>query len=162
MGVAAEQEILQELVSKWVSLGLEYANGAPDVSAMYIYASSEHGATFGNIYFEQRGRVIYPDDLEGVPKNMNRLAAMHDFLFQDLFSAEEKFAAEGIPAPTEYRIYYEPQTRKLDVQLSRELIYAGDPERSPIRGIEYWLGDRAPKLGSPPKDAGSGAQDRGV
>ena len=34
----------------------------------------------------------------------------------------------------------------LDVQLSRELIYENDPVKIPERGIEYWLGDRAPKL----------------
>ena len=43
-------------------------------------------------------------------------------------------------------MYYEPKSRKLDVQLSRELIYENDPVKIPERGIAYWLGDRAPKL----------------
>ena len=43
-------------------------------------------------------------------------------------------------------MYYEPKSRKLDVQLSRELIYENDPVKIPEHGIEYWLGDRAPKL----------------
>ena len=112
---ATEQEILQELVSAWVSLGLEYSAGAPDVTAMYVYVSSEHGYIFANIYFEQRGIVVFPDDLEGVVNSTERVHHLHKLQFDDLKQAQAEFTAAEIPAPTEYKIYYEPQTRKLDV-----------------------------------------------
>ena len=146
MSEMSEQEILQELVSAWVSLGLEYSAGAPDVTAMYVYVSSERGSVFPNIYFEQRGVVVTPGKLAGVATSFDRVGQMHRLQYEDLKRAQAKFAEAGIPAPTEYKIYYEPQTKKLDVQLSRELIYANDPDRIPEHGIEYWLGDRAPKL----------------
>ncbi|MDW4572601.1 hypothetical protein R8Z57_07385 [Microbacterium sp. M3] len=142
----SEQAILQELVSAWVSLGLEYANDAPDVSALFVYASSEPSHMYAEFYFEQRGMVVYPSDLAGISISVDRIRRVHDLQIQDLEAAEQKFASAGIPAPTEYKIYYEPSTRKLDVQLSRDLIYTKDEAKTPVRGIEYWLGDRAPKL----------------
>ncbi|MEZ3161787.1 hypothetical protein AB1K54_14800 [Microbacterium sp. BWT-B31] len=142
----SEQAILHDLVSSWVSLGLEFAAGAPGVSALYIYVSSERGSIFANVYYEQDGIVTFPDDLVGAKTSSERVGQLHDFQFEDLLRAERQFAEENVPAPTEYKIYYEPATRKLDVQLSRDLIYANDLDKIPERGIEYWLGDRAPKL----------------
>lgn len=43
-----EDEIVQRVVGKWVGLGLEFAQGALDVTAMYIYVSSENGSRTGN------------------------------------------------------------------------------------------------------------------
>ncbi|MDQ1131038.1 hypothetical protein [Microbacterium sp. SORGH_AS_0888] len=141
-----EAQILQDLFSKWVSIGLEYAGAAPDVRALYIYASCEGGAIFANVYYDQGGTVIFPDDLKGGEASTARVRAMQRFLREDLSAANKEFDGAGIPRPTEYKVYYEPSTRKLDVQLSRELIYENHPTKIPERGIEDWLGDRAPKL----------------
>ncbi|MEZ3160278.1 hypothetical protein AB1K54_06960 [Microbacterium sp. BWT-B31] len=142
----SEQEIIHDLVSSWVSLGLEYVAAAPNVSALYIYVSSELGSVYPEIFFEQNGRVLYPSDVEGTDTTIARIRSVHRFQFEDLQAAERQFDAAGVSRPTEYRVYYEPSTRKLDVQVSRDLIYANDDSKVPERGIEYWLGDRAPML----------------
>jgi hypothetical protein len=143
----SEQEVVEGLVSKWVSLALEYASGAPDVRALYIYAASENpGASYVNVVFDQSGALVYPTDLAGVDNSIARASQVQDIFLDDLFAAEPDFEALGVPAPTEYRVYYEPSTRKLDTQLSRETIY-GDSDKTPsFDGFEMWLGARAPKL----------------
>jgi hypothetical protein len=127
-------------------MGLEYAGSAPDLRALYVYASSERGSSFANVYFDQAGSVVFPEDLNGTDTSQNRIRQVQRFLSEDLFEAEGKFTAANIPRPTEYRVYYEPSTEKLDTELSRDEKYSGGSHRSPIHGIEYWLGNRAPKL----------------
>lgn len=59
----SEQGVLTDLVSKWVSLALEYAGEAPNVLALYIYGASEvPGATYVNVLFDQAGEIVYPTD----------------------------------------------------------------------------------------------------
>ena len=140
-----EQQILNDLVSSWVSLGMQFAGDAPNVTAFYIYVSSEQGAVFPEIYVEQDGTVLHPSDVQGTDTAHERVGRMHRLQFDDLRVAEQRFDEIGVPRPTEYRIYFEPATRKLDVQLSRELIYANHATKMPEFGIVDWIGDRAPR-----------------
>jgi hypothetical protein len=150
----AEQEILNDLISKWVPLALEYAKGAPDVSAVYIYASSEDGNRSANAFFEQGGQTHYPSKLQGVETGPQRILQMQKLLVSDLRDAQAEFTDAGVPLPTEYRVHYEPASGKLDVQLSHEIKYANDPIKTSSHGPEDWL-DRLPKLYGQylPKDA---------
>ncbi len=144
--MSSESAILQNLFESWISLALEYANGAPDLGAIYLYASSERGMRFANVYYDQGGTIKHPGDVQGIDEALARIRQVQNLLVDDLLAAEKELAAIEVPKPTEYRVYFEPATRKLDVQLSREEIYGANSERSPIHGIEYWLGDRAPTL----------------
>jgi|GEM_PF-1686347 len=140
-----EQEILNDLISKWVPLALEYAKGAPAVTAVYIYASSEEGNQSANAFFEQGDQTRYPSKLQGVETGTQRILQMQKLLVSDLFDAEAEFTEAGVPLPTEYRVYYEPASGKLDVQLSHEIKYANDPIKTSSHGPEDWL-DRLPKV----------------
>ncbi|MFT4051403.1 MAG: hypothetical protein QM677_04040 [Microbacterium sp.] len=141
-----EQEILNDFVSKGVSLGLEYARGAEGVTALYVYAAYEEGEAYAEVFFEQAGRVLYPSDVRGVDNSESRIRQIHALQFQDLLEANDAFERAGVPLPTEYRIYYETGTGTLDVQISREIKFANHPTKIMEQGIEDWLGDRAPKL----------------
>lgn len=141
-----EAAILNDLISSWVSLGVEFATGAPDVTTIYVYVSSERGSIYPEIVFEQAGQIRYPSDLAGVDAGVERVRSIHRLQFEDLRAAEARFEAAGVPAPTEYRVTYETATRTVDVQLSRELIYADDPVKVPEQGIRDWLGPRVPDL----------------
>jgi hypothetical protein len=141
-----EQSILHDLIHGWVSLGKSFAGNAPDVTALYIYVSSERGYAYPDIYFEQDGKVVYASKLQGTDASHDRVGRMHRLQFDDLEAAEKKFDEIGVPRPTEYRVYHELATGKLDVKLSREVIYADDPEKMPEFGIVDWIGDRAPRL----------------
>ncbi|MBN9224332.1 hypothetical protein [Microbacterium sp.] len=143
--MGAEERILQELASSWVSLAAEYAEKAAGVTAYYIYGSSEHGASTANAYFEQDGVVVFPGALVGADRSLVR--SMMSTLVSDMKDAGAAFVAAGLAAPTEYRLEYRVEGGKLDLQLEFEQLYGpGLRDRSPIVGIEYWLGDRAPKL----------------
>jgi len=146
MDISNEQAVVEDLVSRWVSLASEFAGDAPEVSAFYIYVSSERGSIYPEVLFEQRGSIVYPKDLEGTDTSIDRIRAVHRFQSEDLQAAEKQFDAAGVPRLTEYRIYFEPATRKLDAKLSRDLIYANSAEKIPEHGVHEWLGDRAPKL----------------
>lgn len=144
--MSKEPEIINHLFSNWISLALEYANDAPDIRGIYVYASSEMGSTFVNMYFDQGGKVIFPDELPGAGVGKSKLRQAVDLLFDDLFAAQEAYRAISVPFPTEYRVFFETATRKLDATLSREIVYHYADGKSPEHGIEYWLGERAPKL----------------
>ena len=141
-----EQSILDDLIKGWVSLGVTFASDAPGVTALYVYVSSEQGSVYPEIFFEQDGHVLYASDVQGTDIDRERIHRMHGLQFEGLQAAEKRFDEIGVPRPTEYRIYYERATRKLDVQLSRELIYANEPSKVPEFGLVYWIGDRAPRL----------------
>lgn len=141
-----EQAILDDLVSDWVSLGVTFVGDAPGVTALYVYVSSELGVVHPELFVEQDGRVLYPSDVTGTDTSIERITRLHDLQIADLRAAERRFDELAIPRPTEYRVYYEPGTGKLDVALARELVYAHDENRDPIEGIVDWIGDRAPRL----------------
>lgn len=142
-----EDEIIQQVVSKWVGLGLEFARGASGVTTMYIYVSSEDGSRTGNVYFEQDGKVDFPERLAGAEQGPGRLRALQAALLTDLREAETEFAAAGVPAPTEYRIRYDMFTEGVEAEFSREEKFGPDSELLPEEdGIVIWLGDRAPRL----------------
>ena len=143
-----EQSVLQDLISKWISLGLEYLGDSSRVSKIYIYAASERpGVTYVGIAFDEDGSVRFPEQLPTYdPRWDNKVGRMLDLLSDDLFEARANFDEIGAPPPTEYRVYYEIATRKLDVQLSREIIYGGSNYTPDFDGFTLWLGDRAPKL----------------
>lgn len=144
----AEQEILRDLISKWVSLGLEYISGTQGARAIYVYAASEvPGVTYVGIAFDKDGEIQYPTRARGGGQEAIELSGkMIDLLFADLYEAQRRFDEVGVPQPTEYRVFYEIATRKLDVQLSREIIYGGSDYTPGFDGFRLWLGDRAPKL----------------
>jgi hypothetical protein len=142
----SEQLIVNELVSKWLSLGREFAAGAGDLRGIYVYAVSEEGESYGEIFFDQAGFIDYPGRLKGVEIDVDRVGRLHHLLFEDLFAAEEEFRRLGVPIPTEYRIFCEMPSGRLDVQLSRELKYANHPTKIMENGPRDWLGERVPDV----------------
>lgn len=142
--VSTEQQVLDELVAGWIELALEYGEGAPGLTAVYIYVSSERGSVFPEIVFEQRGELRYPSDLAGVDTGVDRVRGIHRLQFEDLRLAEGRFAEIGVTPPAEYRVVYDTASRRSSVAISRELIYANDPRRVPEHGPREWLGERLP------------------
>jgi len=141
-----EQNILKDLISGWVSLALEYSKGAPDVTGIYVYAASEQGEKYANIFFEQDGLLDYPSKLKGVNANVELIRRVHQLQIEDLRVAESQFSAAGVPAPTEYRIFYDPSSGRMETSLSREVKFSNHPTKIMENGPEDWLGDRLPKL----------------
>ena len=80
-----------------------------------------------------------------VDTGTQRILQMQKLFVSDLFEAEAEFTEAGVPLPTEYRVYYQHASGKLDVQLSHEIKYANDPIKTSSHGPEDWL-DRLPKL----------------
>lgn len=143
----SEKQILADLTSKWVTLAAEYAGDAPGVTAYYIYGSDEGGSLFANAYFEQDGVVKFPGDVDGTDTEIATQASLQRLLKSDIMDAADAFAEIDVPAPTEYRLQYVLDGGKLDFQLSREELYGrGGRKKSQAEGIEYWLGERAPRF----------------
>lgn len=148
-----EDEILRELISKWVPLALEYSEGAPGLTKIYVYAGSEIGHVYANAFFEQEGSVRYPNQLRGVEASNERVVAVQRFLRNDLRVAEAQFDEAGVPRPTQYRIIYDLVSRQLDMQMSHELLYSNHPTKILEEGPEDWLDGRLEKLfGNTPGD----------
>ena len=145
----SEQEIIQNLVAKWVLLAREYVADAVDVRAYYLYGSHERQGSSGQVsampLFDQVGTIVWANDVIGTDTSIPRQQRVLGLMNTDLKEATAAFDATGIPAPTEYRVYYEPGSGKLDVQLSREVKFLGNDELIQEDGIRLWLGDRAPK-----------------
>jgi hypothetical protein len=137
-----EQEIIQELINKWLPLGVEFAEGAAGVVGMYFHAGSELGAKRANIFFDVGDKIVYPGNLKGAQTTRGSVHHMQGLMIEDLLDAERQFKESGIPCPTEYRISYEPAPGRLDVQLHRDLKYHGHPTKGLLDGPVDWLGDR--------------------
>jgi len=138
--------ILDDLIQKWVSLGLEYADGAPDLTKIYIYGASERDSAYANMFFEQRGSVVYANELEGVDAGRERAVAVQRFLQKDLKAAETRLREVGAAIPTRYRVTYDTVIRQLDMQLSYEPLYADHPMKIMEEGAEDWLDGRLRKM----------------
>lgn len=145
----SEQQILNDLVSKWVSLAREYTGAAPDVRAYYLYGLHERAGGTGCMFcvpvFDQGGSIVWAAHLAGTDTSVGRQRSVLDFMNEDLSASTAAFDEAGIPAPTEYRVYYEPASGKLDVQLSRDVVYYGANDLTPLDGLKAWLGSRAPE-----------------
>ncbi|WP_029146114.1 hypothetical protein [Microbacterium luticocti] len=145
----SEEAIIYDFVSKWVSLAKEYLADAPDVRALYLYGSHERLGRSEQIYsaplYDQGGIIRLPGDVTGTDSSIAIQRQVLTLMNDDLAEATSAFDAAGIPAPTEYRVYYELPTGKLDVQLSRETRFLGNDDLIQADGVELWLGDRAPR-----------------
>ncbi|MBF4623275.1 hypothetical protein [Clavibacter sp. VKM Ac-2872] len=140
------ETILNDLIQKWVSLGLEYADGAPNLTKIYIYGASERDSAYANMFFEQRGSVVYANELEGVDASRERAVAVQRFLLKDLKAAEVQMHELGARIPTQYRVTYDTVIRQLDMQLSYEPMYAKHPTKIMEEGAEDWLDGRLRKI----------------
>ncbi|MBF4624014.1 hypothetical protein [Clavibacter sp. VKM Ac-2872] len=138
-------EVLRELIDNWVSLGLEYSQGA-HVTKLFIYAASEEGSAYANIFYEQDGQVVYPHELRGIDTGRERVLAVQRYLRVDLKAAEGKLRELGASVPTQYRVTYDLASRQLDMQLSHDVIYAGHPTKVMEEGAEDWLDGRLRKI----------------
>jgi hypothetical protein len=141
-----QETILDDLIQKWVSLGLEYADGAPHLTKIYIYGASERDSAYANMFFEQSGSVVYANELEGVDASRERAVAVQRFLLNDLKAAETQLQELGAPIPTQYRVTYDTVMRQLDMQLSHEPIFADHPTKIMEQGAEDWLDGRLRKI----------------
>ncbi|MFT2710194.1 hypothetical protein [Clavibacter tessellarius] len=142
----SESDIVQDLVNKWISLGVEYGEAAPGIKTLYVYAASESGIMHANVFYEQDGKVVYPDKLEGEGIDHDDVFKLQTLLLEDLEEAEAEFIESGVPCPTEYKITYETGPSRLDVQLSRDIKFSNDRDRIPEDGPEEWLDGRLPKV----------------
>jgi hypothetical protein len=141
-----QETILNDLIRNWVSLALEYADGAPDLTKIFIYGASERDSAYANMFFEQSGSVVYANELEGVDASRDRAVAVQRFLLNDLKAAETQLRELGAPIPTQYRVTYDTVIRQLDMQLSHEPIYADHPTKIMEQGAEDWLDGRLRKI----------------
>ncbi|KZC96524.1 MULTISPECIES: hypothetical protein [Clavibacter] len=141
-----QEQVLAELIESWVSLALEYSDGAPDLTRIFVYAASERDRTYANVFFEQDGSVIYASELRGVDADPDRTVAVQRFLLKDLKAAETRLRELGAPVPTQYRVAYDTVIRQLDMQLSHEPMYANHPAKIMEEGAEDWLDGRLRKI----------------
>lgn len=147
--MATQEQIIATLMENWVGLALEYCEPAPGIQGVYIYASSEPGQTYIGVYYDQNGIIKPPAEVQGVPDAEHLAPQMERILRNDLSKADLDFARIKLANPTEYRVHYNTMTRKLDTQISHELIYTDQKNPDPRWGIVNWLGDRAPKPTNP-------------
>jgi len=141
-----QEQVLAKLIESWVSLALEYSDGAPDLTRIFVYAASERDSAYANMFFEQRGSVVYANELEGVDATRERAVAVQRFLLKDLKAAEVQMHELDAPIPTQYRVTYDTVARQLDMQLSYEPMYAKHPTKIMEEGAEDWLDGRLRKI----------------
>lgn len=141
-----QEEVLRDFATSCMSIAMEFSEGAPALSKIYVYVGSERGHSYANAFFEQRGEVIYANDLRGVDSSDERVSAVQRYLLNYLADAEAQFEETGAPLPTQYRLTYDLDARQLDMQLSHELVYSNHPTKILEEGAEDWLDGRLEKM----------------
>ncbi|MFT2713333.1 hypothetical protein [Clavibacter sp. Sh2126] len=141
-----QEEVLRDFATSCMSIAMEFSEGAPALSKIYVYVGSERGHSYANAFFEQRGEVVYANDLRGVDSSDERVSAVQRYLLNYLADAEVQFEETGAPLPTQYRLTYDLDARQLDMQLSHELVYSNHPTKILEEGAEDWLDGRLEKM----------------
>lgn len=143
------ESIIEDLISKWVSISREYAGTASGVSAYYVYGLDERvdgtGIRYTNVVYEQNGVLVFKHRLVGAETGIGRQRQLTELMIQDLTEASEGLQALSVPAPTEYRVRYETGSGKVDVKLSYDAKVHGHSDLTPQDALALWLGDRAPR-----------------
>jgi len=134
-----QAQAFDELASSWVSLALESSDGAVGLSKIFVYAGSEEGSRYANVFFEQSGSVIYANELQGVDVGDDRVFAMKRHLHDHLGDAEARLDECSAPRPTQYRLVYDNVLCQVDLQLSYESVYSRHPTKVMEEGAEDWL-----------------------
>ena len=141
-----QEEILRDFATGCVSIAMEFSEGAPELSKIYVYVGSECGHSYANAFFEQGGEIVYANDLRGVDSGDERVSVVQRYLLNYLAEAEAQFKEAGAPSPTQYRLTYDLLTRQLDMQLSHDLVYSNHPTKILEEGAEDWLDGRLEKM----------------
>ena len=117
------EDLLMEIQSNLVSLGLEYSNS--QIDEIYLYGYMEEGIYFFNLFFKKNGEIIrlnqindFLSENEKIDDSRDRQIQLLELGIDDLEKIEILFENNKKEVPTEIKIIYNKSSNSLKSKYS--------------------------------------------
>lgn len=117
------EDLLMEIQSNLVSLGLEYSNS--QIDEIYLYGYMEEGSYFFNLFFKKNGEIIrlnqtndFLSENEKIDDSRDRQIRLLELGIDDLEKIEILFENNKKEVPTEIKIIYNKSSNSLKSKYS--------------------------------------------
>jgi hypothetical protein len=135
----------QELFTALVEIAFEFVeHNDKEIEKIFIYASMEDNNLFYNVFYKINGQLVQLHDLNKVlqkkcdlsdTRTFNLLNTGSDFLEQIL----DLFEEHNRPVPTLMKMTFEPKSKAFNNDISYDLQYSNDDERTNADGFQEWF-----------------------
>jgi len=135
----------QQLFTAMVEIAFEFVdNNDHEVEKLFIYASMEDSDLFYNVFYKVNGQLVYPNELNSVSKKKYDLSDTRTFSLLNtgndmLEEVMDLFNEHSRPIPTLMKMTFEPKSGAFNNDISYDLHYSNDDERTNVDGYEEWF-----------------------
>ena len=129
------EDQLMELQADMVDICLEYVED--DAEKVYIYCSDEDGMTSAGYFYKLNGQVVDRHLLNTVSTGKqydvspDLQSEVVDVLLEDIMKIKSLCEKYKRPMPTEMKMIYDAQTRRLDVDYKYDLQFSNTEDLLP-------------------------------
>ena len=137
----------QELCSKMVEIAFEFVKrNQTAIDAVYVYGSVENKEFFYNNFYCVNGQTVKKHKVNTVSSQQYNISSEQQFALLKLGNRylEETahlFVADGREVPTLMKMTYNPKTGHYNNDISYELQYSNDADRTDVEGFEEWFNE---------------------
>jgi hypothetical protein len=134
-----------ELFSGMVQLAFEFVdNNEEEVDTIYIYVSMEESSDFYNVYYKINNTLTKIHEVNKVSKkqydtSMKRMMGVLRNGTGDTGKTRKLFEAFKHEVPTQMKMKYHPKTGKFDNDISYDLHYSNDPDKTTSDVFDEWF-----------------------
>ncbi len=135
----------QELFTNMVEIAFEYVNRNKDeIDAVYVYGSMENKEFFYNNFYKISGHIIKRHKINTVSSQQYDLSSERTFAMLNmgnkyLEETAHLFSDAGREVPTLMKMIFYPKTGKFQNDVSYELQYSNDPEKTSVEDFSNWF-----------------------
>lgn len=134
----------QQLFSNMVEIAFEFVGRNKDeIDAIFIYASMENNEFFYNNFYKVKGQLVKTHKINTISSQKYDLSSSRTFAMLNLGNkyleeTAKLFSEAGRQVPTLMKMTYYPKTGKFNNDISYDLHYSNDPNRSNVEGFNEW------------------------
>lgn len=135
----------QEIFTKMVEISFELVGrNKGEIDSIFIYGSLEEGDAFFNVFYKVNGKLTKIHKLNSVSKMQydvsdERVFAMLDLGNGYLMEVANLFKNDNREVPTLMKMVYNPKTGSFNNDISYDLHYSNDPERTNVDAYQEWF-----------------------
>lgn len=136
------EDVFMDIQGNMISLGLDYVRSQAE--KVFIYASNEEGAMSFNVFYQIKGEVVTPDEVNRIVNK--KIDDSDDKVFSllkegvgEIREIESVCETYDRPIPTEMRLTYDVKANSLKSDYQYEPVYSNTDDKHSSDIFMEWI-----------------------
>lgn len=136
------EDVFMDIQGNMISLGLDYVRSQAE--KVFIYASNEEGAMSFNVFYQIKGEVVTPDEVNRIVNK--KIDDSDDKVFsllkegvREIREIESVCETYDRPIPTEMRLTYDVKANSLKSDYQYEPVYSNTDDKHSSDIFMEWI-----------------------